>query len=203
MKAILAVAASAIVLVVLGLAGLAGANALGFKLFEVNQIDRSQPVLLKSVKDMSQYHAAQGTFEVVLDVEDDVKGVPDIIAGRRTLFVAAGTVNGYVDLSGLTEGDLTLSDDGKSATVRLPDAQLDKPNLNNDRSYVFAQDRGVLDRIVDALQPSQQAQFYQQAEAKLTSAAEESGLRGQATENTKAMLTGMFGSLGMQVAFLD
>jgi hypothetical protein len=35
----------------------------------------------------------------VIDTEDDIAGVPAIIAGRRTLFIAAGTVNAYVDLS--------------------------------------------------------------------------------------------------------
>ena len=76
-----------------------------------------------------------------------------MIAGRRTLFVAAGTVNTYVDLSGLADQDLTLSSDGKSTTVRLPEPQLDKPNLDHERSYVFSQDRGVLDAIADAIEP--------------------------------------------------
>ena len=178
-------------------------NVFGFSPFQLHQTDRSQPALLKSIKDISQYHAAVGNFEVVLDVEDDISGVPGIIAGRRTLFVAAGTVNTYVDLSGLADKDLTLSEDGKSATVRLPEPELDKPNLDHDRSYVFMQDRGVLDRIADALEPPQQAQFYKLAETKLAAAAEESELRKQAAENTKAMLTGVFGSLGIHATFLD
>jgi hypothetical protein len=159
-------------------------------------------VLLKSIQDISQYHAAVANFEVVLDIEDDVPGIPAMFAGRRTLFVAAGTVNTYVDLSGLADEDLTLSPDGKSAKVRLPEPQLDKPNLDHDRSYVFGQDRGVIDRIADAIEPPQQAQFFKLAETKMTAAAEESELRKQASENTRAMLAGMFSSLGIQVTFL-
>ncbi|NKX54235.1 DUF4230 domain-containing protein [Arthrobacter mobilis] len=186
------------------LAVLGAANTFGFSPFQSRQTDRSQPALLTSIKDISQYHAAVGNFQVVLDREDDdIAWMPDIIAGRRTLFVAAGTVNAYVDLSGLAEKDLKLSADGKSATVRLPEPQLDKPNLDHDRSYVFMQDRGVLDRIADAIETPQQAQFYRLAETKMTAAAEESELQKRAAENTKAMLTGMFGSLGIQVTFLD
>lgn len=185
------------------LAGLGIGSATGFSPFQVVQIDRSQPVLLKSIKDISQFHAAVGNFEVILDTENDVAGLPDIIAGRRTLFVAAGTVDAYVDFSGLAENDLTLSADGESVTVRLPEAQLDKPNLDPDRSYVFMQERGVLDRLADAIETPQQAQFYKLAETKLASSAEESQLRKQAVENTKAMLTGVFGSLGIQAVFLD
>lgn len=175
----------------------------GFNPFRSFQTDRSQPALLKSIKDVSQYHAAVGNFEVVIDVEDGVGWVPGIIAGRRTLFVAAGTVNTYVDLSGVADKDLTLSPDGKSVTVRLPEAQLDKPNLDHDRSYVFSQDRGVLNQIADALEVPQQAQYFKLAETKMTSAAEASELRKQATANTQAMLTGMFGALGIQVTFVD
>ncbi|MGO4591559.1 DUF4230 domain-containing protein [Paenarthrobacter sp. 2TAF44] len=177
-------------------------NMTGFSPFQSQRNDRSQPSLLKSIKDISQYHAAVGNFETVLDIEDNVAGIPALIAGRRTLFVAAGTVNAYVDLSGFSDNDLTLAADGKSVTVRLPEPVLDKPNLDHDRSYVFSQDRGVVDRIADAMEAPQQAEFFKLAETKLTSAAEESSLREQAVENTRTMLTGMFGSLGIQATFL-
>jgi hypothetical protein len=186
---------------VLALAVVGILNMTGFSPFPSLRTDRSQPALLKSIKDISQYHAAVGNFETVLDVEDNVAGIPTVIAGRRTLFVAAGTVNAYVDLSGFADKDLTLSADGKSVTVRLPEPQLDKPNLDHDRSYVFSQDRGIVDRIADAMEAPQQAEFFKLAETKLTSAAEESRLREQAVENTRTMLTGMFSSLGIQATF--
>lgn len=172
-----------------------------FDPFRVRQTDRSQPALLKSIQEISQYHAAVGNFEVVLDVEDNIAGVPTIIAGRRTLFVAAGTVDSYVDLSGLAEGDLKLSSDGNSVQVHLPGSELDKPNLDHDRSYVFTQDRGVLDRFADVVEVPQQGQFFKLAEVKLLDAAEKSELQNQAAENTKVMLTGVFNSLGIEATF--
>lgn len=184
-------------------AGVGIANTFGFSPFQSKQTDRSLPVLLKSIQNTSQYHTAVGNFQVIVDVEDDVDWVPGIIAGRRTLFVAAGTVNAYIDLSGLTDKDLTLSADGKSVTVRLPEPQLDKPNLDHDRSYLFSQDRGVLNRIADAIETPQQAQFYQLAETKIAAAAEESELRKQAAETAKTNLTGIFAALDMQVAFTN
>lgn len=196
-----------IVLVVVGviivaLAVVGGLNMTGIGPFQSQRDDRSQPALLKSIKDISEYHAAVGNFETVLDIEDNVAGIPSVVAGRRTLFVAAGTVNAYVDLSGFADNDLTLSADGKSVTIRLPEPELDKPNLDHDRSYVFSQDRGIVDRIADAMEAPQQAEFFKLAETKLTSAAEESRLREQALENTRTMLTGMFSSLGIQATFL-
>lgn len=169
----------------------------------VEEIDRSQPVLLESIQDVGQFHTAVGTFQEVIDIEEDVTWLPGFIAGRRTLFVGVGTVNSYVDLSGLTEDELTLSADGKTATIRLPEAQLDKPNLDLDESYFADQDRGIVDRVVDAFESPEQAQFHKLAETRLATAAEASELRNQATENTKAMLAGMLNALEMDVIFLQ
>ncbi|WP_024477261.1 DUF4230 domain-containing protein [Arthrobacter sp. CAL618] len=190
-------------LVVVVLAGIGASNMFGFNPFQATQIDRSQPVLLKSIQDISEYHAAVGNFEVVLDIEEDIDWVPGFVAGRRTLFVAAGTVNSHVDFSGLSGDDLTLSADGKSVTVRLPEPEIGKPNVDFDRSYIFGQDRGIVDRITDAIETPKQAELYGLAETKMFAAAEESELRAQAAENTRAMLTGMFGSLGIDVIFLE
>lgn len=181
-------------------AGLGAAGFLDFKFpFQSTKIDRSQPALLKSIQDISQFHAAVGNFEVVLDYEDDVSWVPSFIAGERSLFVAAGTVNAYVDFSGLSDGDLTLSEDGESVEIRLPEAQLDKPNLDQDRTYLFSQERGVINRIGDALSTQNQQELYQLAEQKMMSAAEDSELVQQAEKNTRAMLTGMFDALDIEV----
>lgn len=189
---------------VAALIGLGVATMLGFSPFQSGKIDRDRPALLKSIQNVSQYHAAVGNFEVVIDDKTDETWVPPIIAGRRTLFVAAGTVNAYVDLTGLADKDLTLSPDGKSARIRLPEAQLDKPNLDLDRSYTYSQDRGVLDRVADAIDaPEQEKKMQTLAAKKFTDAAEKSELRKRAAENTKSMLTGMFGSLGVQVTFID
>jgi hypothetical protein len=189
--------------VVAALAVLGVAAVFGYSPFPSAQSGRNQTVLLKSVKDMSQYHSAVGTFELVVEDEENVEGMPDFIAGRRTLFVAVGTVNAYVDLAGLAEQDLTLSPDGKTVELRLPEPQLDKPNIDHDRSRVYSQDRGLADRIVDAFAAPQQARLYKLAETHMAAAAEESELRDRAAKNTKAALTGLFGSLGFQVTFKD
>ena len=186
--------------------GLGAAGLLGINLpFQSRTIDRSQPALLKSIQDISQFHAAVGNFQVVVDYEDDVNWVPGFIAGERSLLVATGKVNAYVDFSGLSEGDLTLSEDGKSVEIRLPEAQLDKPNLDldPDRTYLYSQERGVINRVGDALSTSDQQELYRLAEQKMVTAAKESELEHQAEENTRAMLIGMFDSLDIKATFTD
>ena len=192
-----AVAVAAVV--AFGIAGLFGLS----NPFASETVDRSQPALLKSIEDISEYHAAVGNFEVVLDVENDVKYLPSFIAGDRSLFVAAGTVDAYVDFSGLAVGDLVVSDDKTSVEIRLPVAELGDPNLDQDKTYLYDQERGLVDRVGDAFSSDDQGEIYQLAEDKIAAAAAESQLLDQASTNTRTMLTGLFGSLDMTVTFVD
>ncbi|WP_307801966.1 DUF4230 domain-containing protein [Microbispora triticiradicis] len=161
-------------------------------------IDRSGPALLRSVQNLSRFEAATGEFQVIVDLEKDAKFLPDAIKGSRTLFVGAGSVDAYVDFSGLPKDALTVSPDRTAVTVRLPHAELEKPNLDNKRSYVFAQERGIFDRISEVLSssPQNQQELYVLAERKIGDAAAASDLRSRADQNTKAMLEGMLKSLG-------
>jgi hypothetical protein len=174
-----------------------------FKPFGDESIDRSQPAMLKSVRDLSQYHAAAGEFQVVLDIENDVKWVPAKLAGERTLFVAAGSVNAYVDLGSLKDDGLVLSPDRKTVELRLPKPQLDKPNIHHERSYVFSQQRGLINDLRALVETPDQQRFYVAAEAKITEAAKQSELLKRAEDNTRVMLTGMLQSLGFQVKVID
>lgn len=192
----------------LAVVGLGAAQAFGFNPLQSIGEDRSRPALLESIQDASRFTAATGNFEVVISDEDNAVGapaflnLPDLIDGRSTLFVAAGTVDAYVDLAGLTENDVILSADGTSATIRLPDPELEEPNLDTDRTFVSTE-RGLLSRVADAIEKPQQEEFYQLAEADMAAAAEESDLRARAAENTRSMLTGLCGSLGVEVSFID
>lgn len=166
--------------------------------FADREVDRSQPVVLEKIQDLSRYHAATGEFQVIVDLEKDAPFIPSSVLGERTLFVAAGTVDAYVDFSGVDKGAISASKKDRSATVRLPHAELERVNLNHKRSYVFSQERGVLNRIGDlfADDPNRERKLYLLAEKKIAKAAERTRLASQAERNTRSMLVGMLGSLG-------
>jgi hypothetical protein len=141
--------------------------------------DRSQPALLKSIQDMSRFVAAQGNFQVIVDVQNDKKYIPDFLVNDRTLFVAAGSVETYVDFAAIGQGAITESADHRTVTIKLPAPQLNKPSLDHDKSYVFAQQKGVLNHLGDvfASDPNRLQQLYQLGEQKITDAARDSGLQ--------------------------
>jgi hypothetical protein len=166
--------------------------------FSKERTDRSQPPLLQSIQDLSRFVAAEGNFQVVIDLQKNRKYVPDFLLNERTLFVGAGTVESYVDFGAIGEGAVTESADRKSVTIRLPDPQLGKTNLNIERSYVFAEQRGLLNQLGEVFggDPNRQKEVYLLAEQRIADAAKESGLVERARENTRKMLEGLLRSLG-------
>lgn len=166
--------------------------------FASKTTDRSQPVLLQSIQDLSRFVAAEGNFQVVIDLQNDKKYVPDFLVNDRTLFVAAGSVEAYVDFATIGQGAITESLDHKTVEIKLPAPALNKPNLDHDKSYVFAQQRGLLNRVSDLFSndPNRQQELYKLGEQKIADAAKDSGLAERAQENTRKMLDSMLRSLG-------
>jgi hypothetical protein len=160
--------------------------------------DRSGPVVLKSIQDMSRFEGAKGNFQVVVDLEKDAKFLPDSIRGKRTLYVGAGTVNAYVDLAKVAKNGVTVSDDRKSVTLRLPHAQLEPTSLDPKHSYVVSQQRGFFDRLGDffSSNPGDQKQLNVLAAQKIQNAAKATELGTRAEANTRTMLQQLLTSLG-------
>jgi hypothetical protein len=171
--------------------------------FGTDTKDRSQPVLLKSLENLSDYHAATANLQVVVDIEQDARLLPSFIKGERTLFVAAGTVDAAVDFRGLSRDPdaVKVSDDRRSVKLTLPAPKLLEPRLDPDRTRVYDRDRGVLDRVEDALsdRPGDEQPLYQLADKKLAAApAEDPKLLQTAERNTRSMLEGLMRGLGFE-----
>ena len=164
--------------------------------FSDKTTDRSQPVLLQSMRDLSRYVAADGTFQVIVDLQEHKENVPDFLINRRTLFVGSGTVEEYVDFGSLTSGAIAVN--GDSVQIKLPAPQQSTAALDMERSYVVAEERGLLNRIGDAFRsdPNKQQRVYQEAQKRITEAARSSGLDQRARENTEKMLQTLLGRLG-------
>jgi hypothetical protein len=166
--------------------------------FADRETDRSQPVLLQSMRDLSRYVAADGTFQVIVDLQQSKENIPDFLVNRRTLFVGSGSVQAYVDFSTLTEGAIVVDEEANTARITLPAPQLSQAALDMERSYVVAEERGLLTRIGDAFRtdPNAQQRVYQEAQKRITEAARSSELDQRARENTQKMLESLLARLG-------
>jgi hypothetical protein len=160
----------------------------------------SQPAILKSITQLSRYEAANGEFQVVVDVTKRDGFLPSFLGGSETLFVGQGSVIAFVDFSRLKSPDIAVNGPRTAVTIKLPDAQLEPAVLDVKQSYVYAEQQGLVDRIGNFFggNPNSEQQVYVIAQQKLQTAAQQSALRADAQTNTKAMLTSMMGALGFQ-----
>lgn len=178
------------------------AHAIGgfrLSLFETSQIDRSAPVVLEQLRDVSTFTAATGEFQATIDVENDVDLLPSFVAGERTIFVGVGTVDANVDFASIDKDSVTIGDDG-SVTITLPAPVLGTPVVDPARSAVANRDRGIVDRIAGVFtdSPTSERELYLAAQKRLAAAAKGSELRSRAEANTGKMLRGLLGELGFE-----
>ena len=161
---------------------------------------RSQPVILKSITNLSRYEAASGSFQVVVDLTKRSSLIPSFLEGSETLFIGQGTDIAFVDFATLKSGAITVNSNRTSVTVTLPKPQLEPAVLNVNQSYVYAEQQGLFNRIGNFFSgnPNSQQQVYQIAQGKIETAAKQSPLLADAQKNTEGMLTGMLTSLGFQ-----
>ncbi|MFN8023372.1 MAG: DUF4230 domain-containing protein, partial [Acidimicrobiales bacterium] len=186
------------------LAAVAAAVVLGWRLldgpFGRTEVDHSAPPVLIQLRDLAEFHAAQGQFEVTVDVEQDVKWVPSWLAGERVQFVAVGTVDAVVDFGTLNEGSFQVDDTTKSVVVTLGSVRLQEPQIDLETSHVMNRDRGLLDRLggVFTDSPTSERHLYELADDKIAAAAAATGLAERAQQNTTNTLTAMLRSLGFE-----
>ena len=159
----------------------------------------SQPVLLKSITELSRYEAASGSFQVVVDLTQHSL-LPSFLQGSETLFIGQGTDIAFVNFGQLKGKAIQVSPNRSAVTVALPPAQLEPAVLNVRQSYVYAQQQGLLNRIGNFFggNPNSEQQVYIAAQQKIQAAARHSALLAEAERNTRAMLDGMLGSRGFK-----
>ncbi len=165
--------------------------------FGSETVVRDHAAVLESIEDLSEYRAASGEYQVVIDIEDKTRFVPSFVKGERTTFLAQGSVDAMVDLGGLSADSVIVGEDG-SVTVILPPATLAAPEIDHEASAVLDRDRGVLDRVGGAFSdsPTSERELYVEAEERLGEAADGSELLETAQDNTTTMIEDLFVAAG-------
>ena len=168
-------------------------------------VDRSPAALLIAMRDIADYHAASGTYQVLVDVEHDSPYLPSMISGERSTLFATGSVDARVDFSTLGPGSITTSDDRRSATITLPAPTLTSAMLDPAQTRIVGRERGLVQRVEDAVSdnPRDDSELYRLAAAKLDAAAAQSDLTTRAAGNTRAMLTGLAQGLGYEAVTVN
>jgi hypothetical protein len=161
--------------------------------FGSDREERVDPTVLTALADLDELHAATAELQVVVEIEDDTRLLPDFVSGRETTLLAAGTVDGVVDLG---EATVEEAKDG-GVLVTLPSPSLSEVTVDHERSEVLDRDRGALDRVSDALgDPQDEQDLYVLAEEELARSAAESGVLERAEESARSTVEQLLAEAG-------
>jgi len=122
----------------------------------------------------------------------------EALFGDKILFVGHGTVIAGIDMDKLRPEDMRYENGVLS--VRLPPAEIFIATLDNEKSYVYDRDTGVLTKP----DPNLETLVRQRAEEEILKGALEDGILEQAQINAEAYLLKFFNALGFpNTIFLD
>ncbi len=146
--------------------------------------------IIHEVRSLARLETIQYTVEKVITAETGQK--LGILFGDRLLFVAYGRVIAGVDLSKLETTDLYMQN--SALHVRLPSPEIFVATLDNDKSYVYDREQGLLTHGDADLE----TQARQAAESEILKSAIADGILDRALENAENYLERLLRNLGYQ-----
>lgn len=144
---------------------------------------------INEVRALARLETIQYSVEKVITAEVG-QGTFGFAFGDRLLFVAHGVVIAGIDMEKIQPGDMRL--DGGVLYVRLPPTEIFIATLDNEKSYVYDRETGLLTKgNVDL-----ETLARQTAEDEIRKAALEDGILTQAQRNAETYLLRFFNALG-------
>ena len=145
--------------------------------------------IVHDVRSLARLETVQYTIEKVVTAEQGQNALAPLF-GDKLLFVAHGVVLAGVDLRKLGPDDLRVEDG--VLYVTLPPAEIFIATLDNDKSYVYDRDTGLLTKGDVNLETTAR----RAAEQAIEEAAVEDGILDTAQQNAENYLERLFRSLG-------
>jgi hypothetical protein len=151
--------------------------------------------IIREVQSLARLETIQYSVEKVITAEIN-QGVFGPLFGDRLLLVAHGYVIAGIDLSQLTEEDLWMKDG--VLYVDLPEAEVFVATLDNDKSYIYDRETGILRKSDRNLE----TEARQAAEDAMLEATIDDGILLLAEQNAEIYLERLFNTLGyLKVVF--
>ncbi|MFO3796690.1 MAG: DUF4230 domain-containing protein [Anaerolineales bacterium] len=144
---------------------------------------------INQVQALARLETIQYSVEKVVTAEQN-QGTLGFLLGDRLIFVAHGIVIAGVDMQKIMPQDMWL--ENGVLYVRLPPAEVFVATLDNEKSYFYDRETGLLTKGVKDLETLAR----RQAEQEVLKAALEDGILEQARKNAEAYLLRFFMSLG-------
>lgn len=146
--------------------------------------------VVREIRTLARLETAQYTIEKVITAETG-QGALAALFGDRLIFVAHGQVIAGVDMSHMQSSDLVVSQAGQ-VTLIMPAAEIFISNLDNNKSYVYDRQTGLLTKGDVNLE----TQARKVAQNEIQKAALEDGILKLAQDNAASYMQRLLRSLG-------
>jgi hypothetical protein len=152
---------------------------------------------INEIRALARLETIQYSVEKVITGEMG-SGTFDVFFGDKILFVAHGTVIAGIDMQKIQPEDMRY--ENGVLTVKLPPTEVLVATLDNEKSYVYDRQTGVLNKP----DPNLETLVRQRAEQEILKAAMEDGILEQARINAESYLFKFFSALGFpNTIFVD
>ena len=158
--------------------------------FEPEPFTDIGPVVVSSVQDLGSLTTVEVVEYTIVEKGTDA-GWLAWARGDSLRMIAVARIGAGVDISGLTPGDFSVSEDGV-VEVTIPSAEIQYVAVDNDATEVLDRDMGLFTKG----DPQLEGEARRVAETVLVDAAIEDGVLTQAEENATTVLTNFLVSLG-------
>ena len=145
--------------------------------------------IIRDVRSLARLETIQYTVEKVITAEQG-QGTLGALFGDKLIFVAHGQVIAGVDLSKLGADDIDIKDG--ILYVRVPEPEIFVATLDNEKSYVYDRQTGLLTKGDVNLESSAR----RLAEDEIEKAAVEDGILDLARQNAENFLSRLLSDLG-------
>jgi len=158
--------------------------------FEPEPFTDVGPVVVSSVHDLGSLTTVEVVEYTIVEKGTDA-GWLAWARGDSLRMIAVARIGAGVDISGLTPGDFSVSEDGV-VEVTIPSAEIQYVAVDNDATEVLDRDMGLFTKG----DPQLEGEARRVAETVLVDAAIADGVLVQAEENATTVLTNFLVSLG-------
>ena len=163
---------------------------------QVSQLINPTPTIIpdpvtyiNEIRALARLETIQYSVEKVITAEQS-QGTFSFLFGDSLLFVAHGLVIAGIDMAKILPEDMQLVNG--ALNVRLPAAEVFVATIDNQKSYVYTRETGLLTKQSVDLETLAR----QSAEEEIRKAALEDGILDQAERNAETFLLKFFNALG-------
>jgi hypothetical protein len=145
--------------------------------------------IIHDVQSLARLETIRYNIEKIITAETG-QGTFAFLIQDRLLLVAHGWVTAGIDMAKIKTEDMWL--DQGVLNVRLPVAEVFDAALDNEKTYVYERDTGIL----KSPDPNMETTARQAAQAEILKAAMEDGILSQAMTNAQVYIRWFFETLG-------